>query len=298
VQATVTTAQPVTQFMLEYDEVGHLLGKYANAGNVSDATETVWLGDLPVAILKPSNTYFVHADYLNTPRQVDNASKSAVWAWEPIAFGANAPSSDPNTTGTSFGYDLRFPGQVVDTEPGLRYSYFRDYDGQLGRYVESDPIGLAGGSYSTYAYVHGNPVSRTDPLGLCDQTPNCNTFLPNGQTIGQVVQNSVATIQLIGSLDPYGAAELAAFAATAAPHGPIDFKNNYGPDPTGFLGAAGNFAYGAIASGIGYPQSVAEAGAGLYAAYAGKTNPNNPYGEDNSAAQNLPAGYATLGCTQ
>jgi len=166
VQATVTTAQPVTQFMLEYDEVGHLLGKYANAGNVSDATETVWLGDLPVAILKPANTYFVHADYLNTPRQVDNASKSAVWAWEPIAFGANAPSSDPNSTGTGFGYDLRFPGQVVDTEPGLRYNYFRDYDAQLGRYVESDPIGLAGGSYSTYVYVRSNPIQFVDPEGL------------------------------------------------------------------------------------------------------------------------------------
>jgi hypothetical protein len=29
-------------------------------------------------------------------------------------------------------------------------------------------MGLAGGSYSTYAYVRGNPVSRIDLLGLCD----------------------------------------------------------------------------------------------------------------------------------
>jgi hypothetical protein len=64
----------------------------------------------------------------------------------------------------------------------------------------------------------------------------------------------------------------------------------------GALGAAGNFAYGAIASGIGYSQSLAEAGAGLYAAYNFRLNPNNPFGEDNSAAQNIPAGYATFGC--
>jgi RHS repeat-associated protein len=58
------------------------------------------------------------------------------------------------------------PGQYYDAETGLSYNYARDYDPASDRYVESDPIGLAGGSYSTYAYANGNLLSNTDPLGL------------------------------------------------------------------------------------------------------------------------------------
>ena len=50
---------------------------------------------------------------------------------------------------------MRFPGQIYDSQAGLQQNYYRDYDPAIGRYVESDPIGLKGDSYSTYTYAGG-----------------------------------------------------------------------------------------------------------------------------------------------
>jgi RHS repeat-associated protein len=66
---------------------------------------------------------------------------------------------------TKIPYNLRFPGQIYDSQAGLQQNYFRDYDPAVGRYVESDPIGLDGG-INIYAYVTDNPVNRLDLLGL------------------------------------------------------------------------------------------------------------------------------------
>jgi RHS repeat-associated protein len=154
--------------LLMYDEVGHILGEYSSTGVL--VQETIWMGDMAVATLRPNGSsitiYYVHADHLGTPRKVTRPSDNGLmWRWDPDTLGSVAPNQNPSGLGT-FKYNPRFPGQYALPESGLYYNYFRDYDPQTGRYLESDPIGLKGG-INPYAYVGDSPVNLVDPLGLC-----------------------------------------------------------------------------------------------------------------------------------
>jgi len=110
--------------------------------------------------------YFIVPDHLNTPRMIANQAGVTVWRNENTEpFGNSGPNGDPGNTGAAFDFPLRFPGQFFDRETNLVYNAMRDYDSSIGRYAQSDPIGLGGGSLSTYLYVEGNPIGQIDPSG-------------------------------------------------------------------------------------------------------------------------------------
>ena len=71
-----------------------------------------------------------------------------------------------DASGRSFVYNLRLPGQYYDVETGLNYNHFRQFDPAVGRYTQSDPIGLFGG-IDTYSYADLDPLNAYDPTGLC-----------------------------------------------------------------------------------------------------------------------------------
>ena len=108
--------------------------------------------------------YAIVTDQNHTPRQLIDADDRVVWDWNGEPFGSASPIINPGVKG-DFVFNLRFPGQYFDAETHLHYNYYREYDSSMGRYVESDPIGLNGG-INTYAYGLGNPISNTDPTGL------------------------------------------------------------------------------------------------------------------------------------
>jgi YD repeat-containing protein len=75
--------------LLVYDEAGHLLGEYSSAGALMQ--ETVWMGDIPVATLRPNGStacttnpvciFYVHTDHRGTPRKVTTSTSANSLMW-------------------------------------------------------------------------------------------------------------------------------------------------------------------------------------------------------------------------
>ena len=131
-----------------------------------------------------------------------------VWQWDnQDPFGNNVPNENPSNQG-AFKYNQRFPGQYYDTETNLAYNVNRDYDPSIGRYIQSDPIGLGGG-VNTYTYVENNPLIRFDPFGLA--TYQCTRRLNNVPfRVGPIYHQYVCTGNTkggytCGGLGPSGA---------------------------------------------------------------------------------------------
>ncbi|MBK6725959.1 MAG: RHS repeat-associated core domain-containing protein [Xanthomonadales bacterium] len=185
-----------TETLFVYAEGGQLLGEYDADGNLLQ--EYAWLDALPVAVLKKAGLHPIEPDHLGTPRRaIAPELDRAVWAWDlqGPAFGTHAANDDPDADGQAFALNLRFPGQYLDTESGLHYNYFRDYDPATGRYVESDPVGLRG-DITTYAYVSSRPISFTDAFGLLKVEP-CDGCAPtrySSDDVAAAAQNACNTL--------------------------------------------------------------------------------------------------------
>lgn len=150
----------------DYDESSRLLSESTGAS----ARDYIWLGDLPVGTLDrsggASSVAYIHADGLGTPRVVTDGTGNARWTW---AYAGNPFGEMSPTASGAYALNLRFPGQYFDAEAGAVYNVHRDYEAAIGRYLQSDPLGLVAGQ-STYAYVASNPLGFIDPSGLARTT--------------------------------------------------------------------------------------------------------------------------------
>jgi len=160
-----------------YDAGGKLFGEYDAAG--TPQREYIYLDNTPIAVWTGGKVYALHPDHLGSPRVVTDNTGAVVWNWKGEPFGATAPTG-------SFALNLRHPGQYYDAETGWFFNNARYYDPALGQYISSDPIGLDGG-INTYAYVGGNPLSYSDPLGLAPNNACMTAWTVGGAACGGAV---------------------------------------------------------------------------------------------------------------
>ncbi len=80
------------------------------------------------------------------------------------AFYTYTPYGEAQTLGVDEGNPIQYTAREND-QTGLYFYRARYYDPVLKRFINEDPIGLHGGLH-TYAYVNGNPIAFTDPLGM------------------------------------------------------------------------------------------------------------------------------------
>jgi RHS repeat-associated protein len=159
--------------------------------NDLDATERyVWDGDQLLiedrsdAASHGGRVAYTHGGAIDRPLAVYKDGTAVV----PHATWRGVYVSGTFSNGTSAQYSIEWPGQsmyaYLNTPPhdrqswwgslirgsqdnsGLMYRRNRYYDPATGRFTQEDPIGLVGG-LNLYGYAGGDPVSYSDPFGLC-----------------------------------------------------------------------------------------------------------------------------------
>lgn len=154
-----------TQFHYAPDD--RLLFTTDGAGNVT--ASYVWNGPELAAVLTggslDTGLRYPHLSRLGHVMALTDATGALAvkYAYEPYGFAYRqtvpAGGSDANL--------FTFVGGagVQDEGGGLFYMKNRFYDARTGRFLQRDPIGLEGG-VNLYAYVNGNPATKSDPEGL------------------------------------------------------------------------------------------------------------------------------------
>lgn len=133
----------------------------------------MWLDYASVdAAPESGRAFFLFTNGTGMPIRVEDETGQVVWQATYLdAYGL--VESDP---ASSVDLRLRFAGHFRDEHTGLFYNRFRDYDPSLCRYLQPDPIDLAGG-INLYAYP-SNPVVDVDLLGLVHKKKVESTYEP------------------------------------------------------------------------------------------------------------------------
>ena len=152
----IVKASSGSSTLYSYDLDGNLIEENDNGA----ITDYIYLAGRLVGDWQPlqHKLFFVHTDRIGLPVAATDASDATAWQATYLPYGRVATNTGSITN------NIRFPGQFFDSETSFHYNMNRDYIPNLGRYLEADPIGLAGGM-NPYLYANANPGKYVDLNG-------------------------------------------------------------------------------------------------------------------------------------
>jgi len=123
---------------------------------------------------------------------------------------ATAKTASGATTSISVIYRFLYAGAEWDSDEKLYHLRARAYSPALGRFLQNDPIGFAGGDYNLARYVNNSPVDWIDPFGL-----STGSLSPSGA----LALAEIAAMEAGGATSPLAGAALTGMAVSAAVEG-------------------------------------------------------------------------------
>jgi RHS repeat-associated protein len=143
---TTRFAYDGTDLIAEYNSSNSLQRRYVH-GSATDQPLVWYEGS------GTSDRRFLHTDERGSVVSVTSGSGTTINTYDEYGI--------PRSSNTG---RFQYTGQTWLPELGMYYYKARIYSPTLGRFLQTDPIGLDGGM-SLYAYVGNNPTNRRDPNG-------------------------------------------------------------------------------------------------------------------------------------
>jgi RHS repeat-associated protein len=191
----------------------NILAMLDNSNNLVDVFTNGLSIDEPLLMHTAGGSDYVYsADALGSIRAITNSGGSVVESYKYLAYGLPLiqGGSGNMLSESSIGNTFLFATRAFNVETGLYENRNRYYEPSYGRFLGTDPIGIAGG-INLYEYASSRPTRSIDPYGLqdMDYTYGSNPVNPSGNTDFQsafaqfaqcVAENSVSNIVTGASL--------------------------------------------------------------------------------------------------
>lgn len=166
------------QVIAEYDGGDNLLRKFIYGPGI----------DEPICMIDVADSnavYYYHFDGLGSVAALSDVNSVIVESYSYDVFGAPTiyDANNSEISQSAIGNPYMFTARRADDETALYYYRARYYAFDIGRFLQTDPIGYSDG-LNVYAYVGNNPVNLIDPMGLCKEDRSFLRKLWEGDYVG------------------------------------------------------------------------------------------------------------------